>query len=237
MDLYPESDAFPKTEFIFFILDTSQSKWVNSIKKQGVCLCIIILFGNFGFFCLCFKSLFYITEKVAHEKSKRSLCSSSMQTANYVDEFFIRKKREMDNEIEHEQLRKSLSSLDHPDPVFRKEVTFNTTVKLTMCYIVCLFGGFRSTREFFTHMKTSPLPVRESKILTYTRHKWPLSSEGSLAYHTYCDTRHLFTMVINYSKMEHCYFFGHAVIGLKLLRISDQSAFKIDNIYIVKWYW
>ena len=43
---------------------------------------------------------------------------------------------------------------------------------------VCLFGVLGSTREFFTHMETSPLP-RDAN-LTYTRHSWPLSSEGSL---------------------------------------------------------
>ena len=35
------------------------------------------------------------------------------------------------------------------------------------------------------------------QILTYVRHSWPLSSEGSLACHTYCDTGHTFIMVIS----------------------------------------
>ena len=43
-----------------------------------------------------------------------------------------------------------------------------------------------------THMETSPLPVNGFKILTDTRRSWPLSSEGSLACHTYCDTGHPF---------------------------------------------
>ena len=30
----------------------------------------------------------------------------------------------------------------------------------------------------------------------YTRHSWPLSNEGSLACHTFCDTGHRFIMVI-----------------------------------------
>ena len=35
------------------------------------------------------------------------------------------------------------------------------------------------------------------QILTnYARHSWPLSSEGSLACHIYCDTGHPFIMVI-----------------------------------------
>ena len=35
------------------------------------------------------------------------------------------------------------------------------------------------------------------QILTYARHSWPLSSEGSLACHTYWNMGHLFTMVIS----------------------------------------
>ena len=59
-----------------------------------------------------------------------------------------------------------------------------------------LFGVFRPTCEFFTHMETSPLPVKDCKFsLTYARHSWPLSSEDSLACHTYCDTRNQFIMV------------------------------------------
>ena len=34
------------------------------------------------------------------------------------------------------------------------------------------------------------------QILTYDRHPWPLSSEGSLTSHTYCDTGPHFIMVI-----------------------------------------
>ena len=33
-----------------------------------------------------------------------------------------------------------------------------------------------------------PLPVKSCKFFTYTRHSWPLSSDGSLTCHTYCDT-------------------------------------------------
>ena len=35
------------------------------------------------------------------------------------------------------------------------------------------------------------------QILTYARHLWPLSSENSLAFHTYYDTVHPFIMVIS----------------------------------------
>ena len=40
-------------------------------------------------------------------------------------------------------------------------------------------------------------PGEEMQILTYARHLWSLSSEGSLACHTYCDTEHPFIMVIS----------------------------------------
>ena len=56
-----------------------------------------------------------------------------------------------------------------------------------------VFVWVRLTREFFTHMETSPFLVKASK---YTRHTWPLNSEGSLACHTFCDTEHPFIMVI-----------------------------------------
>ena len=39
--------------------------------------------------------------------------------------------------------------------------------------------------------------VEGLQILTYARHLWPLSSEGSLACHTYCDTGHPFIKVIS----------------------------------------
>ena len=39
-------------------------------------------------------------------------------------------------------------------------------IVLIVCLIVCLFGDFRPTREFFTHMKTSPLsPLKGCKVL------------------------------------------------------------------------
>ena len=60
---------------------------------------------------------------------------------------------------------------------------------------VCLFvWGFSSHSRIFTHIETLPLPVKGCKILTYVRHSWPLSSEGSFACHIYRETWHLFMM-------------------------------------------
>ena len=59
------------------------------------------------------------------------------------------------------------------------------------------FWVIHPTREFFTHLKTSPLPIKGCKFYTFARHLWPLSSEGSLACHTYCNTGHPFIMIIS----------------------------------------
>ena len=52
---------------------------------------------------------------------------------------------------------------------------------------------FRPTWEFFTHMETLPLPMKGCNFMTYIRHSLPLSSEGSLACYTYCNTGLPFT--------------------------------------------
>ena len=64
-------------------------------------------------------------------------------------------------------------------------LNFKVCVKFGHCF--CLFGVFRPTRERFTHIETSLLPVKGLHILTYARHSWPLRSEGSLACHIYCN--------------------------------------------------
>ena len=70
------------------------------------------------------------------------------------------------------------------------------TLVMIGCIIVCLFRGFRQTRQCFTHMETSPLPVMGCNY-------WPmLGTHGHWAVrvfrcHTYCDTGHPFIMVIS----------------------------------------
>ena len=61
---------------------------------------------------------------------------------------------------------------------------------------VCLSGYNRSTREFCIPRRRHHYGER-LQILTFPRHSWSLSSEGSLACHTYCDTGHPFIMVIS----------------------------------------
>ena len=62
----------------------------------------------------------------------------------------------------------------------------------------CLFGVYRSTREFFTHIMTSPLPVKGCQFgpIPMLGTHGPTSGKGSLACHTDCDIGHPFLMVI-----------------------------------------
>ena len=54
---------------------------------------------------------------------------------------------------------------------------------------VCLFWWFHHTRELFTPMETIPISVRDGNFAN-AQYSWPLSSEGSMACNTYCDTGH-----------------------------------------------
>ena len=62
----------------------------------------------------------------------------------------------------------------------------------------CCLGFYVPLEDFSCiHMETSPLPVKGFKFFYLTRHSWPLSSEGSLLCHTYCDMGHPFVMIIS----------------------------------------
>ena len=59
----------------------------------------------------------------------------------------------------------------------------------SMNEFVCLsVWGFSSTLEFFTSIRDIIIAGEGLHVLTCARHSWPLSSEGSLVCHTYCDT-------------------------------------------------
>ena len=53
---------------------------------------------------------------------------------------------------------------------------------------VCSFVWYHS-RIFHSYGEVT-ITCEGLKIFTYTRHSWPLSSEGSLACHIHCDTGH-----------------------------------------------
>ena len=62
-------------------------------------------------------------------------------------------------------------------------------------YILFVWGFSSHSRTFPSYGDIN-ITSEWLQILTYTRHLWPLRSEGSLACHTYCDTGHPLVMVI-----------------------------------------
>ena len=68
---------------------------------------------------------------------------------------------------------------------------------LTLWIIYVFVLRFFVPFENSSHMETSPMTGEGLHVLANARHLWPLSSEGSLAYHTFCDTGHPFIMVIS----------------------------------------
>ena len=65
--------------------------------------------------------------------------------------------------------------------------------RVSVGWFVCL--------GFFILLENFSLILRRHhyhwRLLTYALHLWPLSSEGSLAFHTYFDTGHPFIIVIS----------------------------------------
>jgi hypothetical protein len=66
---------------------------------------------------------------------------------------------------------------------------------------VCLFFVYSRTSNFSAIWRLSPLPVTRLQILAYARRSGPLSREGSLSCHTYCDTGPRF--IRSHSKDRH----------------------------------
>ena len=71
---------------------------------------------------------------------------------------------------------------------------------LVHCYIynihICISFFFHCCLVFSSHSRIFPsygdvtITGEGLNVLTYARHSWRLSSEASLACHTYCDTGH-----------------------------------------------
>ena len=61
-----------------------------------------------------------------------------------------------------------------------------------VCLSVCFVWGF----TFYSYGDIT-ITGKGLQIFTYTRHSHPLSSEGSSACHTYCNTGLLFIMIIS----------------------------------------
>ena len=59
-------------------------------------------------------------------------------------------------------------------------------------FVVCLCVVLHPNQDFSLIWRCEGF-----QILTYTPHSWPLSSEGSLVCHTYCEMGHMFIVVIS----------------------------------------
>ena len=68
-------------------------------------------------------------------------------------------------------------------------------VWLFACLFV--FRGFSSHSRIYQSFGDVTIAGGGLQNLTHTRHSCPLSSEGSLACHAYCDREHPFIMVIS----------------------------------------
>ena len=67
-----------------------------------------------------------------------------------------------------------------------------------VCLFVCSFVWVFSSHSRIFHSYGDGISTGEGlQILTFARHSWPLSSEGSLACHIYCDTGYPFIIVIS----------------------------------------
>ena len=91
-----------------------------------------------------------------------------------------------------EHLRRNLSCYMYVWCPFSINVRcyFFTWWNIDLIFVCALFLSFRPTREFFTHMETSPLPVKGCKfwLVLGTHGHWAVRG----ACHTYCDTGHPF---------------------------------------------
>ena len=74
-----------------------------------------------------------------------------------------------------------------------KEWQVETGQTKVFCLLICLWSHSR----IFHSYGDVTIAGEGLQILTYGRHSLPLSSEGSLTCHTYCETGLLFIMVIS----------------------------------------
>ena len=74
----------------------------------------------------------------------------------------------------------------------RKKIFLNSFVRN-----VLFVWGFSSHSRIFHSYGDVTITGERLQILTFTRHSWPLSIEGSLACHTYSDTGYPFILVIS----------------------------------------
>ena len=71
-------------------------------------------------------------------------------------------------------------------------------ISTSICFYVSLFvSGFSFQLRIFHSYGDVAIAGERLQIFIYARHSWPLSSKGSLACHTYCNTGYPIIMVIS----------------------------------------
>ena len=74
----------------------------------------------------------------------------------------------------------------------------NTSFKFCWQWSFCLFvWSLSSHSRIFHSYGAVTITIEGLQILIFARQSWPLTSEGSLVCHTYCDIRHSFILVIS----------------------------------------
>ena len=83
-----------------------------------------------------------------------------------------------------------------------------------------VYLGFLSLSRIFHSFGNFTITCERLQILTYARHKRPLSSEGSLAFHTFCH-RDIFLMVIS-EDLWHSHLLPSVALELSLSAITTK---------------
>ena len=102
----------------------------------------------------------------------------------------------------HNQFKRNLSMISSASHSTEKYVSpphgaLNTRSIHLWRLFVCLFVLFVWSLSHSQQYGDVTIAGKGLQILTYARHSWPLSNEGSLICHTHCDTGLPFIMVIS----------------------------------------
>ena len=145
------------------------------------------------------------------------------------DEFHLAK-------IQHNEITKTLTK------------THTLFVIKTFTKVCLIVWSISSQSRFFLRIWIRHHCRRGLLILTYARHSWPLSSEGSLACHTYCDSGHPFIMVTSEDQWHShllpsvsqwsChylfYYFGLSRLGIEHLTFHCATAAVLRKSIIIR---
>ena len=105
-------------------------------------------------------------------------------------------------------------------PVIKKPIITQVLQKPKSLF-VCM--GSTSLSRIFHSYGDVTITGEGLQICTYARHSWSLSSEGSSAGHTFCDTGHPFIMVISEDHWHLSPSFGSGAVTTHYLLFRLES--------------